>query len=113
MSFPPPPAGDRSVHTVRVDILTKEYPPAIYGGAGVHVEELVRALRDLEGLDVRVQAFGETRDEVRGLGNRGGGGGVRGPAALRELVAATAALQTLGVDLAIAAGSDGADLVHS
>ena len=31
---------------VRVDILSKEYPPAVYGGAGVHVAELTRALRD-------------------------------------------------------------------
>jgi len=31
---------------VRVDVLTKEYPPEIYGGAGVHVAELVRALPD-------------------------------------------------------------------
>jgi len=88
---------------VRVDILTKEYPPAIYGGAGVHVAELVRALRDLEGLDVRVQAFGEPRDEA----------GVTAYADLPELVDANAALQTLGVDLAIAAGCEGADLVHS
>ena len=48
---------------VRIDILTKEYPPAIYGGAGVHVAELVRALRQRGDLDVRVHAFGEPRDE--------------------------------------------------
>ena len=30
---------------MRVDIVTKEYPPEIYGGAGVHVTELVKALR--------------------------------------------------------------------
>ena len=88
---------------MRVDILTKEYPPAIYGGAGVHVAELVRALRDLRELDIRVQAFGEPRDEA----------GVSAYADLPELVDANAALQTLGVDLAIAAGCDGADLVHS
>src|SRR4051795_9955474 len=52
-----------SVRHVRVDILTKEYPPAIYGGAGVHVAELVRALRGLAGLDVQVQAFGAPRAE--------------------------------------------------
>src|SRR5215203_5148268 len=48
---------------VRTDILTKEYPPAIYGGAGVHVAELVRALRQRGDLDVRVHAFGDPRDE--------------------------------------------------
>ncbi len=88
---------------MRVDILTKEYPPEIYGGAGVHVAELVRALRGLRDLDVRVQAFGEPRDEP----------GVTAYADLPELAGTNAALQTLGVDLAIAAGSDGTDLVHS
>ncbi|HET7067674.1 MAG TPA: glycogen synthase [Nocardioides sp.] len=88
---------------MRVDILTKEYPPEIYGGAGVHVAELVRALRGLRDLDVRVQAFGEPRDEP----------GVTSYADLPELAGTNAALQTLGVDLAIAAGSDGTDLVHS
>ena len=88
---------------MRVDILTKEYPPAIYGGAGVHVAELVRALRGLRDLDVRVQAFGEPRDEA----------GVSSYADLPELAEANAALQTLGVDLAIAGGCAGTDLVHS
>jgi alpha-maltose-1-phosphate synthase len=92
-----------SVARVRVDILTKEYPPAIYGGAGVHVAELVRALRGLAGLDVRVQAFGEPRDEA----------GVTAYPDLRELGAANPALQTLGVDLAMAEGCAGTDLVHS
>jgi starch synthase len=88
---------------VRVDILTKEYPPAIYGGAGVHVAELVRALRPLAGLDVRVQAFGEPRDEA----------GVTAHPDLPQLADANAALQTLGVDLEIAAACAGADVVHS
>jgi starch synthase len=88
---------------VRVDVLSKEYPPAIYGGAGVHVAELVRALRGLDGLDVRVQAFGAPRDEA----------GVSSYADLPELDYANAALQTLGVDLEIAAGCEGTDLVHS
>ena len=30
---------------MRIDLLTREYPPNIYGGAGVHVAELTRALR--------------------------------------------------------------------
>ena len=88
---------------MRVDILTKEYPPAIYGGAGVHVAELVRSLRSRADLDVRVQAFGEPRTEP----------GVASYADLPELADANAALQTLGVDLAIAAGCSGTELVHS
>jgi alpha-maltose-1-phosphate synthase len=88
---------------MRVDVLTKEYPPAIYGGAGVHVAELVRALRGLADLDVRVHAFGAPRSEP----------GVTAYADLPELGAANAALQTFGVDLAIAGGCAGTDLVHS
>ena len=41
---------------MRVDLLTKEYPPEIYGGAGVHVAELVSALRT--DIDVVVRCFG-------------------------------------------------------
>jgi starch synthase len=89
--------------SVRVDVLTKEYPPAIYGGAGVHVAELVRALRERGDVDVRVRAFGAERDEE----------GTRGYPDLPELATANAALQTMGVDLTIAADCVGADLVHS
>src|SRR3954454_1362673 len=88
---------------MRVYVLTKEYPPAVYGGAGVHVAELVRALRGLADLDVRVQAFGAPRDES----------GVSAYADPPELGAANAALQTMGVDLAIAGGCEGTELVHS
>jgi len=88
---------------VRIDILSKEYPPAIYGGAGVHVAELVRALRERGDLDVRVHAFGEPREEE----------GTTGHPDLAELAGANAALTTLGVDLLLAAASEGADLVHS
>ena len=88
---------------MRVDVLTKEYPPAVYGGAGVHVAELVRALRGLDGLDARVRAFGGARDEP----------GTTAYDALTELAGANPALATLGVDLAIADACGGADLVHS
>jgi alpha-maltose-1-phosphate synthase len=86
---------------VRVDLLTREYPPAVYGGAGVHVENLAAVLRPL--IDVRVRAFGDPRDED----------GVTGYPDLPELSSANAALRTFGVDLTMAADCDGADLVHS
>ena len=41
---------------MRVALLTREYPPEVYGGAGVHVEYLARELRRLE--DVTVHAWG-------------------------------------------------------
>ena len=34
------------LHDMRVDVITKEHPPEIYGGAGVHVAEVVKALRE-------------------------------------------------------------------
>jgi starch synthase len=88
---------------VRVDILSKEYPPAVYGGAGVHVAELVRALRDRGDIDTRVRCFGAPRDEA----------GTEGYPDLSELSSANAALATLGVDLTMAADCGGADLAHS
>lgn len=88
---------------MRVDILTKEYPPNIYGGAGVHVAELVRALRDRGDIDARVRAFGEPVSEE----------GTTGYADLPDLGAANAAVRTMGVDLAMAGDCVGADLVHS
>ena len=42
---------------MRVDFVTKEYPPNIYGGAGVHITELVKVLRSQ--IEARVHAFGE------------------------------------------------------
>ena len=40
---------------MKVDILTREYPPYVYGGAGVHAEELSKVLA--ERVDVTVRAF--------------------------------------------------------
>ena len=84
-------------------MLTKEYPPTIYGGAGVHVAELTRALRQRGDLDVRVHAFGPPREEA----------GTTGYADPADLAGANPALVTMGVDLAMAAGTTGADVVHS
>ncbi|HEY2271870.1 MAG TPA: glycogen synthase [Jatrophihabitantaceae bacterium] len=86
---------------MRVAVLTREYPPEVYGGAGVHVEFLVRELRRI--VDVEVHAFGAPREEpdVHSY---------RTPAGLAE---ANAALRTLGVDLEMAAAIGGADVLHS
>jgi len=88
---------------MRVDLITREYPPEVYGGAGVHVAELVRALRAGSDLDVRVRAFGHERDED----------GVSSYLVPPGLVGANPALATLGVDLEIAQDAAGADIVHS
>ena len=86
---------------MRVDLLTKEYPPAVYGGAGVHVAELVRALR--EHIEVHVRCFGQERAEA----------GVSAYEVPAEFANANAAVQTIAVDLLMADDCAGADVVHS
>ncbi|MFC5501600.1 glycogen synthase [Lysinimonas soli] len=86
---------------MRVDILSREYPPEVYGGAGVHVAELVHALRPE--VDVVVRAFGLPRDEPE----------VHSYLVPAQLTTANPALATLGVDLQMAEDVAGADLVHS
>ena len=84
---------------VKVVLMTREYPPEVYGGAGVHVEYLARELGALT--DVEVRCFGGERE---------------GALAFRpweELKGAGSALETMSVDLAMAARLDGARVVHS
>ncbi|TFD34489.1 glycogen synthase [Cryobacterium sp. TMT1-19] len=86
---------------MRVDLLTKEYPPEIYGGAGVHVAELVKALRT--DINVSVRCFGAPRDAVD----------THAYEVPAELAGVNATLATLGVDLQMAQDVQGADIVHS
>ncbi|HJQ43210.1 MAG TPA: glycogen synthase [Jatrophihabitantaceae bacterium] len=86
---------------MRVGVLTREYPPEVYGGAGVHVEFLVRELRKI--IDVHVHCFGGSRLEA----------GVSAYTPPLELVAANPAVQTLAVDLAMASAVGAADVLHS
>jgi starch synthase len=82
-------------------VLSREYPPEVYGGAGVHVAELVKALR--RDIDVQVRCFGAERGEAA----------VTAYPVPSELGGANPALATLGVDLQMAGAAAGADLVHS
>jgi starch synthase len=93
------------VNSVRIDILTREYPPNVYGGAGVHVAELARALRGRPDLQVRVRAFDAPVQED----------GTTGYLPPAELAGSNPALRSFGVDLAMAGDvvDAGADLVHS
>jgi len=84
---------------LKVALLTNEWPPRVYGGAGVHVVELSRKLRGLVELEVR--CFGEPRD------------GALAFEPWPALADANPALRTLSVDLAMAAELDGAQVVHS
>ncbi|RYU15578.1 glycogen synthase [Nocardioides iriomotensis] len=85
---------------MKVSVLTREYPPDVYGGAGVHVDFLVRELKQL--VDVDVQCMGEPRE---------------GATAHSEddprLAGANAALRVLSTDLTMTAAVSSADVVHS
>jgi starch synthase len=85
--------------------VTKEFPPEIYGGAGVHVAELSRVLA--QHVDLQVRAFGAPRDADYH------GANVTSYSVPEDLGSANAAVQTLGVDLRIVPDIGGADLVHS
>ncbi|MFI2619098.1 glycogen synthase [Streptomyces sp. NPDC018584] len=85
---------------MRVGLLTREYPPDVYGGAGVHVEFLARELRSLVDLDVHCWGDGASDGLVRHR-------------AWSELDGANDALRTFSVDLAMAAALAGRELVHS
>jgi starch synthase len=83
---------------LRVALLTREYPPEVYGGAGVHVEYLARELDRL--VELTVHCFGADRT---------------GAVAHRpwEELRANPALEAVSVDLAMAAAVGDAQLVHS
>src|SRR5213076_539170 len=92
---------------LRVALLTREYPPEVYGGAGVHVEYLARELAKL--VDLTVHCFGEPRP------------GDAVPRAVAHPSWATVddgsphadALKAISVDLSMASAVAGASLVHS
>jgi starch synthase len=87
---------------VRVGLITREWPPDVYGGAGVHVEHLVAAMRGLpDGPEIDVHCFGEPRPDATAHAVPAG------------LQAANGALQAVGVDVEIAAALTDVDLNHS
>jgi starch synthase len=89
---------------LRVALLTREFPPEVYGGAGVHVEYLARELERLVDLDVHCWGAERTAPNVHAY---------RPWEALRSDASHAAALEAVSVDLAMAAGVEGAGLVHS
>jgi starch synthase len=97
---------------MRIALLTREYPPEVYGGAGVHVEYLSRELARLE--EVTVHCWGQDRPPPTSshppapvaVAHRPWSA-LDGPAPHLE------ALRAMSIDLTMAAASEGADLVHS
>jgi starch synthase len=84
---------------LRVAMLTREYPPEVYGGAGVHVEYLARALAAL--LDVTVHCQGADRADA--IAHR----------PWDRLAGASSALRVISTDLSMTEAAGGADIVHS
>jgi starch synthase len=83
-------------------VITREWPPDVYGGAGVHVEHLVAALRGLDdGPEIDVHCFGGPRPDATAHGVPTG------------LQSANGALQAVGVDVEIAAALGEVELAHS
>ncbi|MDO7868380.1 glycogen synthase [Nocardioides jiangxiensis] len=85
---------------LRVSILTREFPPDVYGGAGVHVTFLARELAAL--VDVDVQCMGEPRPGATAHSEKD-----------ERLADANPALRVLSTDLTMTAAVSGSDLVHS
>ncbi|HET9171200.1 MAG TPA: glycogen synthase [Actinospica sp.] len=90
---------------MRIGLLTREFPPDVYGGAGVHVEFLARELRLLA--DVEVHAWGSAKPEADQPEH------VRRHVADPALADANDALRALSIDLGMAASVADRDLVHS
>jgi alpha-maltose-1-phosphate synthase len=95
VSGPTDDAADR----LKVALLTREYPPEVYGGAGVHVEYLARELAPF--VDLTVHCQGKPRTTAV----------AHSPWSL--LSESNPALQTLSTDLSMAAALDGCQLAHS
>jgi alpha-maltose-1-phosphate synthase len=85
---------------MRVGLLTREFPPTIYGGAGVHVDYLSRELRDL--VDLTVLCMGDERPGALAFAETD-----------PRFPGGNQVLHTISADLAMVAACDGLDLVHS
>jgi alpha-maltose-1-phosphate synthase len=90
---------------MRVGLLTREFPPEVYGGAGVHVEQLSAVLAPL--VDLQVHCFGAPRHSPLV------GGAYQSWEALNGAAPHLSALRTMSVGLAMTAGAEDVDLVHS
>jgi len=90
------------VKTTRVGLVTKEWPPQVYGGAGVHAVQLTEALRDLADVSVDVHCFGGIRTD--------GAFGYSTPVSFAD---ANPAVQAVATDLDIANNLQNVDIIHS
>lgn len=87
---------------IKVGIITKEWPPAVYGGAGVHVVQLTGALRSLNDVTVDVHCFGGPRTD-----------GAFGYDTPSEFGQSNPAIQALATNLAMTNNLGTVDVLHS
>jgi starch synthase len=87
---------------MKVALMTREYPPEVYGGAGVHVEYLARELGAFEEVDVH--CWGAPRENATAH---------QAWDALAGDAPELAALRAVSIDLTMSAGAAGADIAHS
>ncbi len=86
---------------IKVGLVTKEWPPHVYGGAGVHVVQLAQALRRINDVEVDVFCFGEERADAQSFD------------VPPELVSANPTVQAMAIDLHIAQSLSNVSLVHT
>lgn len=84
-----------------IALLTREWPPNIYGGAGVHVKSLVKALQDSNAVKTQVHCFGAPRTDALGY------------ELSPPFTEINPALQTLLIDMDMATHIKEVDLIHS
>lgn len=96
---------------MKIAMLTNEYPPHVYGGAGVHVENLVRELSALEGgaHSIEVLCFGDQAEAGRGVRVTGIDSGMRFDFSDPGMVKVA---DTLLRDIKMSGVLDGADIIH-
>ena len=88
--------------STRVGLVTKEWPPQVYGGAGVHAVQLTQALRELAGVSVDVHCFGGVRED-----------GAFGYSTSASFADANPAVQAIATDLEIANNLQNVNVIHS
>jgi starch synthase len=86
---------------IKVGLVTREWPPHVYGGAGVHVVQLAQALRTRPEISLTVHCFGDERADAIGHETP------------IEFIHSNPAISAMATDLAIADALDDVDLVHT
>ena len=95
------PEGIREMQRTKVALITREWPPQVYGGAGVHVVQLAQALEKKTAIQLSVHCFGQKRSDAHAYST---------PSDFPDI---NPALQAIATDLLIANALADVDIVHS